>query len=154
VRASDGENGCEPQGPAEERFRWLAGAARRQPRQVLLRLTRRPFLWLQPTGRENNRAGGLELVAPGHDGRRQGALRRHRRLLSDRLHRRFKEDQLPVLVMHSEDDQIVPYVAAGPLSAKLLKHGTLKTYKDYPHGMPTTHADVINADLLAFIKSS
>ena len=60
---------------------------------------------------------------------------------------------MPVLVMHSEDDQIVPYQAAGPLSAKLLENGTLKTYKDYPHGMPTTHADVINADLLAFIKS-
>ena len=55
--------------------------------------------------------------------------------------------------MHSEDDQIVPYVAAGPLSAKLLKHGTLKTYKDFPHGMPTTHADTINADLLAFLKA-
>ena len=55
--------------------------------------------------------------------------------------------------MHSEDDQIVPYVAAGPLAAKLLKNGTLKTYKDFPHGMPTTHADTINADLLAFLKS-
>jgi non-heme chloroperoxidase len=65
----------------------------------------------------------------------------------------LKKIAVPVLVMHSEDDQIVPYVAAGPLSAKLLKNGTLKTYKDYPHGMPTTHADVINADLLAFIKS-
>ena len=54
--------------------------------------------------------------------------------------------------MHSEDDQIVPYADAGPLSAKLLKHGVLKTYKDYPHGMITTQADVINADLLAFIK--
>jgi non-heme chloroperoxidase len=64
----------------------------------------------------------------------------------------LKKINVPVLVMHSEDDQIVPYVAAGPLSAKLLKHGTLKTYKDYPHGMPTTHADVINADLLAFFK--
>ena len=65
----------------------------------------------------------------------------------------LKKITVPVLVMHSEDDQIVPYVASGPLSAKLLKNGTLKTYKDYPHGMPTTHADVINADLLAFIKS-
>src|SRR6204780_366421 len=65
----------------------------------------------------------------------------------------LKKINVPVLVMHSEDDQIVPYVAAGPLSAKLLKHGTLKAYKGYPHGMPTTHADVINADLLAFIKS-
>ena len=55
--------------------------------------------------------------------------------------------------MHSEDDQIVPYADAGPLSAKLLKHGTLKTYKGVPHGMPTTHAETINADLLAFIKS-
>jgi non-heme chloroperoxidase len=65
----------------------------------------------------------------------------------------LKKITIPVLVMHSEDDQIVPYVAAGPLSAKLLKNGTLKTYKDFPHGMPTTHADVINADLLAFFKS-
>ncbi|NGX98966.1 MAG: alpha/beta hydrolase [Candidatus Afipia apatlaquensis] len=64
----------------------------------------------------------------------------------------LKKIDIPVLVMHSEDDQIVPYVAAGPLSAKLLKKGTLKTYKDYPHGMITTHADVINNDLLAFIK--
>ena len=47
----------------------------------------------------------------------------------------------------------MPYQAAGPLSAKLLKNGTLKTYPDYPHGMITTQADVINTDLLAFIKS-
>ena len=62
----------------------------------------------------------------------------------------LKKINVPVLVMHSEDDQIVPYVAAGPLSAKLLKHGTFKTYKDLPHGMITTHAETINADLLAF----
>jgi non-heme chloroperoxidase len=59
---------------------------------------------------------------------------------------------VPVLVMHSEDDQIVPYVASGPLSAKLLPNGTMKTYKDLPHGMITSHAETINADLLAFIK--
>jgi non-heme chloroperoxidase len=64
----------------------------------------------------------------------------------------LKRITVPVLVMHSEDDQIVPYVASGPLSAKLLKNGTLKTYKDFPHGMPTTQAETINADLLAFIK--
>jgi non-heme chloroperoxidase len=57
-------------------------------------------------------------------------------------------------VMHGDDDQIVPIVAAGPLSAKLVKNSTLKVYPGYPHGMPTTHADVINADLLAFIKRS
>jgi len=64
----------------------------------------------------------------------------------------LKKITVPVLVMHSEDDQIVPYVAAGPLSAKLLKNGTLKTYKGFPHGMPTTEAETINANLLAFIK--
>jgi non-heme chloroperoxidase len=64
----------------------------------------------------------------------------------------LKKINVPVLVMHSEDDQIVPYVASGPLSAKLLKHGAFKSYKDLPHGMPTTHAETINADLLAFIK--
>src|ERR1700733_12059438 len=64
----------------------------------------------------------------------------------------LKKITIPVLVMHSEDDQIVPYVAAGPQSAKLLKNGTMKTYKDFPHGMPTTHAETINADLLAFLK--
>jgi len=70
-------------------------------------------------------------------------------------HTDFTEDlkkiTVPVLVMHSEDDQIVPYVAAGPLSAKLLQNGTLKTYKDLPHGMITSHAETVNADLLAFI---
>ena len=59
---------------------------------------------------------------------------------------------IPVLVMHSEDDQIVPYADSGPLSAKLLKNGTLKTYKGFPHGMPTTQAETSNADLLAWIK--
>ncbi len=65
----------------------------------------------------------------------------------------LKKISVPVLVIHSEDDQIVPYQASGPLTAKLLKNGTLKTYKDFPHGMPTTHAEAINADLLAFLKS-
>ena len=64
----------------------------------------------------------------------------------------LKKITVPVLVMHSEDDQIVPYQAAGPLAAKLLKNGTLITYKDFPHGMPTTHAETINADLLKFLK--
>jgi non-heme chloroperoxidase len=64
----------------------------------------------------------------------------------------LKKIKLPVLVMHSEDDQIVPYADAGPLSAKLLQNGTLKTYQGFPHGMITTQADTINADLLAFIK--
>ena len=64
----------------------------------------------------------------------------------------LKKITVPVLVMHGDDDQIVPYADSAPLSAKLLKNGTLKTYKGFPHGMPTTEAATINADLLAFIK--
>jgi non-heme chloroperoxidase len=59
---------------------------------------------------------------------------------------------VPVLVMHGDDDQICPYPTTGARSVKLLKHGTLKVYPGFPHGMPTTHADIINADLLAFIR--
>jgi len=65
----------------------------------------------------------------------------------------LKKVSLPTLVMHGDDDQIVPYADSGPLSAKLLKNGILKTYKGFPHGMLTTQADTINADVLAFIKS-
>ena len=65
----------------------------------------------------------------------------------------LKKISVPILVMHVDDDQIVPYDASAPLSAKLLKNGTLKTYKDFPHGMPTTNAEIINSDLLAFIRS-
>jgi non-heme chloroperoxidase len=65
----------------------------------------------------------------------------------------LKKIMVPVLVMHGDDDQIVPYADAGPLSAKLLKNGTLKTYKGFPHGMPTTEPETINSDLLAFIQA-
>ncbi len=64
----------------------------------------------------------------------------------------LKKITVPVLVMHGDDDQIVPYADSAPLSAKLLKNGSLKTYKGFPHGMPTTAADTINADLLEFVK--
>jgi len=69
----------------------------------------------------------------------------------------FTEDlrkiSVPTLVMHGDDDQIVPYADSGPLSAKLVKGAILKAYKGFPHGMPTTQAERINADLLEFIKS-
>lgn len=69
----------------------------------------------------------------------------------------FTEDlkgiDIPTLVMHSKDDQIVPFADSAPLSAKLLKNSTLKVYEDFSHGMCTTHADVVNPDLLAFIRS-
>ena len=67
----------------------------------------------------------------------------------------FTEDlkliDVPTLVMHGDDDQIVPIADSAPLSAKLLKRSTLKIYSKFPHGMCTTHADVVNPDILAFI---
>jgi len=69
----------------------------------------------------------------------------------------FTEDlkslDVPVLIMHGDDDQIVPIADSALLSAKLVKNGSLKVYKGYPHGMCTTHPDVINADLLSFFKA-
>jgi|SRR5262245_28367599 len=68
----------------------------------------------------------------------------------------FTEDlktiTVPTLVMHGDDDQLVPIANSALLSVKLLKNGVLKVYEKFPHGMCTTHADVVNPDLLAFIK--
>jgi non-heme chloroperoxidase len=69
----------------------------------------------------------------------------------------FTEDlqmiDVPVLVMHGDDDQVVPIADSALLSSKLLKKGTLKVYPGLPHGMCTTHADIVNPQILAFIKS-
>ena len=113
----------------------------------------RAFLRLQPAGRETLRSDDPELVAPGNDGRREGALRRHRGLLADRLHRRPEEDHRagPGDAQRRRSDRSLR--RAGPLSAKLLKNGTLQDLQGFPHGMPTTEAETINADLLAFIES-
>jgi non-heme chloroperoxidase len=65
----------------------------------------------------------------------------------------LKAIDVPVLLMHGDDDQIVPIADSALLGAKLLKHGTLKVYKGLPHGMCTTHPQTINPDLLAFMRS-
>lgn len=65
----------------------------------------------------------------------------------------LKKIEVPVLVMHGEDDQIVPIADSAQLAVKLLKRGTLKTYPGFPHGMATVHADVINPDLMAFFRA-
>ncbi|PAQ04541.1 MULTISPECIES: alpha/beta fold hydrolase [Mesorhizobium] len=64
----------------------------------------------------------------------------------------LKKLEVPVLIMHGDDDQIVPIADSALLAAKLVKHGTLKVYKGLPHGMCTTHPEIINPDLLAFIQ--
>jgi non-heme chloroperoxidase len=65
----------------------------------------------------------------------------------------LKKIDKPALVLHGDDDQVVPYKDAGVLSAKLLKNATLKIYPGFPHGAPTTHHEAINQDMLAFFKS-
>ena len=65
----------------------------------------------------------------------------------------LKSVDVPVLVMHGEDDQIVPYPISAPKAVKLVKNGKLISYPGFPHGMPATEAATINADLLAFIRS-
>ena len=64
----------------------------------------------------------------------------------------LKSIELPVLVIHSEDDQIVPFADSAPLTVQLLRNGRLKTYKDLPHGCHATHPDLVNADILGFIR--
>jgi non-heme chloroperoxidase len=65
----------------------------------------------------------------------------------------LREITVPVLVVHGDDDQVVPYANSAPRSAELLRNGTPKTYAGFPHGMPTTEAATINADLLESIRS-
>jgi non-heme chloroperoxidase len=65
----------------------------------------------------------------------------------------LKKFSVPTLVMQGDDDQIVPYADASLLTAKIVKNATLKIYKGFPHGMPTTEAATVNADILAFLKS-
>jgi non-heme chloroperoxidase len=65
----------------------------------------------------------------------------------------LKSITVPTLVMHGDDDQVVPIADSALLSAKLLKRGTLKVYETFPHGMCTTHADIVNPDLLAFVAA-
>jgi non-heme chloroperoxidase len=64
----------------------------------------------------------------------------------------LKSIEVPVLILHGDDDQIVPFADAGPLSAKLVKNGTFKVYRGGPHGVCQTQPDMVNRDLLSFIK--
>ena len=97
------------------------------------------------------RGGHCELVAAGHVLQRPGPYETVFSWLED-----YSEDlrkiTVLVLVMHGDDDQIVPYASSVPRAVDLLRDGALKTYPGYPHGMLTTRADVLNPDLLAFIR--
>jgi non-heme chloroperoxidase len=107
-----------------------------------------------------NREGAKVLPGTVQNWWRQGMIggaKAHYDCIAAFSERDFTDDlkaiTVPTLVMHGDDDQVVPIADAAELSIKLLKHGRLKVYKGYPHGMLTTHADVLNLDLLAFIKA-
>ena len=137
---------------AQGRVRRISGAARRQPGPVLLRLAGWTVLWLQPAWCEASQGVIWNWWRQGM----MGGAKAHYDGIVAFSQTDFTEDlkkiTVPVLVMHGDDDQIVPYADSAPLSAKLLRNGTLKTYKGFPHGMPTTEAETINADLLAFLR--
>jgi non-heme chloroperoxidase len=91
-------------------------------------------------------------VASGHDGGAKGQYE----CVSEFIRQDFTDDlkkiTVPVLAMNGDADQIVPHDTSGPRTVRIVQNGTLKTYPGFPHGMPTTHADAINKDLLAFIQ--
>ena len=151
--AADGQNGSQSDGLPKEVFDEFQAALAANGSQFYRNVASGPFYGY-------NRPGAKASEAKIQNWWRQGMMggaKAHYDGIVAFSQTDFTEDlkaiTVTTLVMHSEDDQIVPYVASGPLSAKLLKNGALKTYKGFPHGMPTTQAETINADLLAFLKA-
>ena len=151
-RAADhGEDAGQSRRHADRGVRRLAQGTRRQPCAVLSRSPSGPFYGF-------NRPGAKPIPGVIQNWWRQGMMgsaKAHYEGIKAFSETDFTEDlkiiDVPTLVMHGDDDQIVPIADSAPLSAKLLKNGTLKVYEKFPHGMCTTHADVVNPDLLAFI---
>ena len=150
--AADGEDAGQSGRAAQGGLRRPAGAARRRTASSSTSTCRRAVLRLQPAGAKPSEAMIRNWWRQGM----MGGAKAHYDGIVAFSQTDFTEDlkkiDVPVLVMHGDDDQIVPYADSAPLSAKLLKKGTLKTYKGFPHGMPTSEAATINADLLAFIR--
>jgi len=104
-------------------------------------------------GRRQGLAGHDGLVlAPGDAGRPQEHLRLHQGVLRDGLHEDLGKFDVPTLVLHGDDDQIVPIAASALRSSKLVRNAALKIYPGAPHGLAYTHKEKLNADLLAFLK--
>ncbi len=150
---ADAENAGQPGRLADRGVRRLPRGARGQPRPVLSRCPDRPILRVQP---ERGDASAGVIQNWWRQGMMGSALAHYEGIKA------FSEtDQtddlkaigVPVLVLHGEDDQIVPIADAALKAITHLRHGTLKTYPGYGHGMLTVNADVLNADLLAFVRS-
>ena len=142
-----------PGGLPIEVFDGLRKAARRQQGAVLPRFRERPILRLQPSGAKPSQAVIWNWWRQGMMGSAKAQYDGIKAFSETDFTEDLKSITVPTLVMHGDDDQIVPVADSAPLSAKLLKNGTLKIYEKLPHGMCTTHADVVNPDLLAFIAT-
>jgi hypothetical protein len=138
---------------AQERLRRLAGSTGRQPFGVYRALAAGAFYGFNRPGVESSDAIIENWWRLGMMG---GAKAHYDGIVAfsqTDFTADLKKIAVPVLVMHRDDDQIVPYADSAPLSVQLVKNGTLTTYAGFPHGMPTTLAGSINADLLAFVQS-
>ena len=139
----------------------LAAPATTAPQRAQLAANRAEFYWNVPIPFYGFNRPGVKIV----EGVRlnwwrqgmMGGIKAHYDCIKAFSETDFTDDlkkiAVPTLVMHGDDDQIVPIADSALLSSKLVKGAELKVYKGFPHGMATTHADTINADLLAFIKS-
>jgi pimeloyl-ACP methyl ester carboxylesterase len=92
------------------------------------------------------------ILISGGAGRLQKRIRTHQGVLRDEPHRGLKKSDVPTLIVHGDDDQIVPLVARPLAFSKLVKDATLNVYEGAPHGLAGIHEDRLNADLLAFLS--
>ena len=142
-----------PDGHAPRGLRRFARGAGRESRAVVPRSADRTFLQLQSRRRESRQGSIYNWWRQGM----MGGAKAHYDCIKAFSETDFTDDlkkiEVPTLLMHGTDDQIVPIADSAELGIKLLKKGTLKKYDGFPHGMATTHADVINKDLLAFFNS-
>jgi non-heme chloroperoxidase len=121
---------------------------------TILQGSQRPVLWRQPPGRESLARPAGFLLAAGMLCGMPGAYDCIKAFSETDFTEDLKKFDVPTLVLHGDDDQIVPIVASGLLSSKIVKGATLKVYPGAPHGMCSTLKDQINEDLLAFLKRS
>ncbi len=135
------------------------GGLRRAPRRrrrgplAVLQGPEPALLRLQPAWRQGLRGRARELLAAGHDGRVSGRLRLHQAQFSETdFTEDLKKIDVPTLIIHGDDDQIVPIGASAMISSKIVKDATLKVYPGAPHGLCTTLKHQINDDLLAFAQ--
>ena len=125
----------------------------RRPLAVFQR-PQRAVLRLQPTGREGLAGRARIVLAAGNDGRIQGAYDCIKAFSETDFTEDLKKFDMPTLIIHGDDDQIVPIGASAMLSSKIIQGATLKIYPGAPHGLCSTLKDQVNEDLLAFFQES